>query len=282
MMSIILSEKITDNVFGAVWLAALILTYEEKVIKKSNRIFFDQVEIKKLAQSLCTKTVQSARISQWCNGDHPDCSYNYLRAKDSKRRLTQIGEFNNSKEYPDRLLKAEDEIFEIKENGKKLKYGELFEWYCSIYSKVTNLPVTNDPDSTLEDLGDQGDISMEDLQEDEIKNILANYLNDHGWQTQLAMGKIHGIDIEAYKGKERWIIEVKGCGSRQAMRVNYFLAILGETLQRMSDPNAKYSIALPDMQQYRNLWDRLPRLAKERTGITALFINKDKQIEELK
>lgn len=94
------------------------------------------------------------------------------------------------------------------------------------------------------------------------------------------MGKVHGIDIDACKGSDRWIIEVKGCGSRNAMRVNYFLAILGETLQRMSDPNAKYSIALPNMKQYRNLWERLPQLAKERTGISVLFVSENSQIED--
>ena len=57
------------------------------------------------------------------------------------------------------------------------------------------------------------------------------------------------------------------------MRVNYFLSALGETLQRMDDRNAKYSIALPDLQQFRSLWDRLPDLAKSRTEITALFVD---------
>jgi len=52
--------------------------------------------------------------------------------------------------------------------------------------------------------------------------------------------------------------------------VNYFLAVFGETLQRMDDPKARYSIALPDMAQYRGLWERLPGLAKKRTGITLL------------
>jgi hypothetical protein len=45
------------------------------------------------------------------------------------------------------------------------------------------------------------------------------------------------------------------------MRVNYFLGALGEILQRMEDPTAKYSIALPDLQQFRNLWKKLPSLA---------------------
>jgi len=63
--------------------------------------------------------------------------------------------------------------------------------------------------------------------------------------------------------------------------VNYFIGILGETLQRMNDPASKYSIALPDVQQFRRLWDRLPRLAKQRTQITALFVNADGQVIEV-
>ena len=65
------------------------------------------------------------------------------------------------------------------------------------------------------------------------------------------------------------------------MRVNYFLSILGETLQRMDDPSAKYSIALPDMKQYRNLWARLPSLAKQRTKINMILVSKDGSIEIL-
>jgi len=103
----------------------------------------------------------------------------------------------------------------------------------------------------------------------------------NGWKTQVACGKTHGIDIDALKERKRWIIEVKGCGSRDAMRVNYFLAILGERLQRMDDTNAKYSIALPDIKQYRNLWSKLPSLAKERTGISILFVIENKGIEEV-
>ena len=57
------------------------------------------------------------------------------------------------------------------------------------------------------------------------------------------------------------------------MRVNYFLHILGEILQRMNDPNAKYSIAFPDIMQFHNLWNRLPSLAKKRIGISAIFVN---------
>ena len=279
-MSIVVSEKITDNVFGAVWLAALIMTYEEKVLKDTNNIYFDQVDIQNLAQKLCIKTVQSARISQWCNGDHPRSSYNYLRSYGSKRRLTRVGEFN-FKEYPERFLNSDMQVLVVQITGKQVEFGELFEWYLTTYSKKEYIAESNDELFTSNNVERQIIKSTNEMQEDEIKVILANYLNHNGWQTKLAMGKEHGIDIDATKGSDRWIIEVKGCGSRNAMRVNYFLAILGETLQRMSDPNAKYSIALPDMQQYRKLWERLPQLAKERTGISVLFVSEDNQIEEV-
>lgn len=117
-----------------------------------------------------------------------------------------------------------------------------------------------------------------ELSEDEVKEALVCWLARDGWKSKVAWGKQQGIDIEATRGSERWIIEVKGCGSLSAMRVNYFLAILGETLQRMDDPSARYSVALPDMRQYRGLWDRLPTLAKTRMGITGLFVEDAKTV----
>ena len=118
------------------------------------------------------------------------------------------------------------------------------------------------------------------LQEDEVKKHLETWLHDKGWHTEIAWGHARGVDIEATKGSERWLIEVKGCGSRQPMRVNYFIGILGETLQRMEDPKARYTIALPDMAQFRGLWQRLPALAKKRTGIMALFVDADGTVRE--
>jgi hypothetical protein len=111
------------------------------------------------------------------------------------------------------------------------------------------------------------------LSEDDLKRVLQAWLRCDGWQADVRYGHEPGIDIDAHRGRERWIIEVKGSGSLNPMRVNYFLTILGETLQRMSDPNARYSIALPDLQQFVRLWDRLPRLAKDRTTISALFVD---------
>lgn len=115
---------------------------------------------------------------------------------------------------------------------------------------------------------DEGD----GVSEDEVKAAIKAWLEADGWAVEVAWGRKHGVDIVARRGKERWLIEAKGCGSRQAMRVNYFIAMLGELLQRMDDPDARYSIAMPDMKQFRGLWDRLPELAKQRVQVTALFV----------
>ena len=137
-------------------------------------------------------------------------------------------------------------------------------------------PVTTKPTRTTK----KQDVDA--LSEDEVKGVLVTWLKARGWDTKIAWGNAQGIDIDAHRGTERWIIEVKGPGSRQPMRVNYFIGILGETLQRMSDSKARYSIAFPDIPQYRRLWHRLPHLAKKRTGISLLLVTKAGKVKHLK
>ncbi len=117
--------------------------------------------------------------------------------------------------------------------------------------------------------------------EDKLKHLVRDWLVSKGWDVEVAWARDRGIDIRAFREGKRWIIEVKGIGSLPAMRVNYFLSILGETLQRMDDPDSKYSICLPDVQQFRNLWARLPRLAKRRMQITALFVAVTGEVTEV-
>ena len=120
------------------------------------------------------------------------------------------------------------------------------------------------------------------LQEEDIKHILTEKLVSEGWNVKTAWGNTPGVDIEAKRGEERWLIEIKGPGSRNEMRNNYFIGILGEMLQRMDDPVARYSICFPDIEKYRRLWNELPSLAKKRTTIDILFVDKDGRIENLK
>ena len=73
------------------------------------------------------------------------------------------------------------------------------------------------------------------LSEEEVKHFINDYYTMLGYHTTVAWGHSRGADIIAQIDNECIVIEVKGCGSRQPMRVNYFLAILGEILQRMDN-----------------------------------------------
>ncbi|MBQ9121838.1 MAG: MarR family transcriptional regulator, partial [Clostridia bacterium] len=63
--------------------------------------------------------------------------------------------------------------------------------------------------------------------EEQVKSILDENLRSNGFTTKVAWNHAHGVDIEAKNDNRTLLIEVKGCGSRQPMRVNYFLSILG-------------------------------------------------------
>ncbi len=96
------------------------------------------------------------------------------------------------------------------------------------------------------------------LSEDSVKAAIAAVLQLEGWETDIRWGRVHGIDIAAWRGNERLVLEAKGEGSRNPMRVNYFLGALGELLQRMESPDACYGIAVPAHRQYVRLILRLP------------------------
>jgi hypothetical protein len=48
--------------------------------------------------------------------------------------------------------------------------------------------------------------------EDDIKRAVEAWLVQRGWRVEVKWGRAQGIDIEATRGSERWIIEAKGCG----------------------------------------------------------------------
>jgi hypothetical protein len=123
--------------------------------------------------------------------------------------------------------------------------------------------------------------SNEYQSERQIKKALEGFLTSQGWNTEITWGSTHGIDIEAKRNSDRWIIEVKASESSNPMIVNSFVSVLGKILERMNDPKCKYSIALPDTEPFRRLWERLPILAKNRTGITVLFVQPEGNITEI-
>lgn len=150
--------------------------------------------------------------------------------------------------------------------------------------KIGNYPASRDFRAQSSDLDQPATVVTEIAwpSEDAIKRQIQEWLEAAGWGVEVRWARGHGVDVDASRGSERWRIEVKGGGSLDAMRVNYFLAVLGELLQRMDDPAARYSIALPEMKQFRGLWSRLPTLAKDRTHITALFVAQSGDVEEVR
>jgi hypothetical protein len=116
--------------------------------------------------------------------------------------------------------------------------------------------------------------------EKKIKKFLETYLTSQGWETSVAWGVTHGVDIEARRGRQRWIIEVKGADPLNPVPVKAFVSVLGELLQRMDDQTSKYSVAFPDVEQFCRLWERLPLLVKQRTGITMLLVNLKGEVME--
>jgi hypothetical protein len=112
------------------------------------------------------------------------------------------------------------------------------------------------------------------LPEKKIKRVLEHFLTSQGWENEINEFVINrDIDVTVKRGAEKWIIEIKGTKPLTHEIISSFVSILGRTLQRMDDEKCKYSIALPDTKPFRRLWERLPILAKNRTGITALFVN---------
>jgi hypothetical protein len=118
------------------------------------------------------------------------------------------------------------------------------------------------------------------LPEQRIKRNLQKFLSSSGWSYYTDMVTSRSVDIKAKRGEEKWIIEIKRSEPLTKDIVASFVSVIGKIVQLMDDENCKYSIALPDKQQFRRLWDRLPDLAKERTGITALFVNYKGDIHE--
>ncbi len=120
----------------------------------------------------------------------------------------------------------------------------------------------------------------EGITEDDVKRAVKEKLDKAGWECHVAWGGTHGIDIDAHRDGRRWVIEAKGSGKSNPQRANYFVVALGESMQRTSDPSADYGIALPDLDQFRRLWERLPALAKRRMRLSALFVAEDGSVTQ--
>lgn len=162
-----------DNVYSSVWISTALLSYEKYLSLLENKshtvslrdFYFSQVDIQTLAKDISINDVQSARISQWCNGSQKNSTYNYLvsRKNDKKRRLSVKGEFGFIKELPREKYDSLQLILKIRQSDINISYKELIKWIDDVYYK---LPLNSD----------DSDIFIEDktsyIKKSEIKNTI--------------------------------------------------------------------------------------------------------------
>jgi len=202
--------------------------------------------------------------------------------KESVLALVRSAPGLTDREIANRLLGSRARLARVNEPARSLAAEGLIARRRRYDGKLGNYPaaaVSRGPSSLV--AGGESIEAVDPLSEDEVKRKLQAWLEGIGWNVVVTGGRSQGIIIDALQSGRRWVIEAKGRGSLDPMQVNHFLRVLGELLQQMRDPRAKYSVALPDLPQFRRLWDRLPDPAKRRTGISALFVDDAGRVREV-
>jgi len=185
------------------------------------------------------------------------------------------------REIANRLLGSRAALQRVNKPARSLAFEGLIARRCRYDGKLGNYPAAVSQGPSWPAAGGESIEVIDPLSEDEVKRKLQAWLEGIGWNVVVTWGRSHCINMDARQSGRRWVIEAKGRGSLDPMRVNDFLGVLGELLQQMSDPQAKCSVALPDLPRFRRLWNRLPELAKRRTGFSALFVDDAGRVEEV-
>lgn len=135
-------EYLNNSVKSSVWIGTSLLAYGEYIYLMANNMkvsknsfWFNQSDILRFSQRFSKNKIQSARVSQWYNGDHHNSSYNYLKSNGAMRRVTARGEFNLNKEIPTDLNISEVYEYEYKGINIKVSVIDLIKWIKEIYSK---------------------------------------------------------------------------------------------------------------------------------------------------
>lgn len=156
-----LSVSDLKDVTGSVWLATALLAYNEargldpkRGPYDDERFAFRQVDIQQLAEQICAKHVQNARISQHANGDHADSTYNYLREVGKQRRLSRPDEFEGYRVLPAGLIPDDTQI--LGHGEASLTFGDLVDWVKDTYTRLVPAREVPAPSEPLEaDAGSQ-------------------------------------------------------------------------------------------------------------------------------
>jgi hypothetical protein len=110
------------------------------------------------------------------------------------------------------------------------------------------------------------------ISEDEIKQAVKDHLEPLGYEVTVAWGYGRGIDIEAIRAWDRILIEAKGDVAGDEQEGDYFVQAIGELVQRLADPEARYGLALPNNRRYQGLVTKLPDLVWDRLRLVVYLV----------
>ena len=111
---------------------------------------------------------------------------------------------------------------------------------------------------------------------EDLRRILAAWLNERGWQTTEFPNK-----IQAEKDGITWIIEVQGThrGRRQPLpaKINSILKDISED----TASSIRYSVAFNDSSVYRKQWSEIPKVVKNKLNVSVILADKSGNIQEV-
>jgi DNA-binding transcriptional MocR family regulator len=113
------------------------------------------------------------------------------------------------------------------------------------------------------------------ITEDEVKIAMKNHLERNDHEVAVIFGQAEGIDIEARSEDGRILIEARGEAASPQQATDHFLSALGAIVRWMTDPDARYGLALPDNKVYRELVQKLPSLGRSRLNLTVFYVKRD-------
>lgn len=132
-----------NSVKNAVWIGTALLSYGKYLYLKQNNkeisesdFWFSQKELVNFSQKLSKNIIHSPRVQQWYNGDHENCTYNFLRANGTLRRLSGNGEFFENKEIPTDLDLTQWYEFKYEDIKVAISIADLIKWRNIIYSEI--------------------------------------------------------------------------------------------------------------------------------------------------
>ncbi len=165
------------------------------------------------------------------------------------------------------------------------------------YGAIVNKVSRGEQSSPREPRGETGTAALEWAWEGNVQSRVATHLAQTGWsiiRVADTAQRERGVDIIAERGGQRLLVEAKGWPSTTYARgeragqpkptqptlqaTHWFAEALATLIRRGGEPEARLSLALPDMHRYRTLLGEAG-WALERLNITVYLVTAEGAVE---